>query len=252
MEGWVFLRLVTGEGMVLGNGSSHLVGSGDVIVCAPARACRLRASQLGAVRVQYFGVEAGLLSGVLSVWERQHLDALGDHVILQHFPASNPVARQFAELGVLARGPRLTQRCQMLQLAAPILTTHVPESPSHPAGLTTAQARFRQLVQQLPESELIRLSPTELARRCGCSVRHFSRLFRAHFGRSFKPRQKELRLEKACELLRDTNAKIIEVAFESGFQHVGLFTASFKRRFGMTPSVWRRRQQRRSRDNGRR
>jgi AraC-like DNA-binding protein len=241
--GWIFLRWADGEGMALGNGTSHLVSRGEVVVGNPAHACRIRASQLGAVRLEYFGVEASLLAGVLSAWERQHLDAVSAQVVLQRFAADNPVARQFAELCADPRPARLTQRCRMLQLAAPVLTSHLPAAPTPPAGIPTAQTRFEKLVQQLSESELTSLSPADLAKRCGCSVRHFSRLFRSHFGRSLKPRQNELRLDKACELLRETDAKIIEVAFEAGFQHVGLFTTYFKRRFGVTPSVWRRRQQ---------
>ena len=44
---------------------------------------------------------------------------------------------------------------------------------------------------------------------------------------------------KAVTLLRDPNAKIINVAEECGFNHLGLFNASFKRRFGASPGQWR-------------
>jgi hemolysin activation/secretion protein len=46
-------------------------------------------------------------------------------------------------------------------------------------------------------------------------------------------------LLKARELLRDSSTKIIDVALESGFRHLSLFNAMFKRRFGTTPSGWR-------------
>ena len=41
-------------------------------------------------------------------------------------------------------------------------------------------------------------------------------------------------------MLADSDAKIINVAHESGYRHLGLFNAMFKKRFGLTPSKWRK------------
>jgi AraC-like DNA-binding protein len=81
---------------------------------------------------------------------------------------------------------------------------------------------------------------------CRCSVRHVSRQIKSYFGHSLAPKKTELRLQKARELLEGTDAKIIDVAMESGFQHVGLFTAVFKKHFRVTPSKWRTRHQMKS------
>ena len=45
---------------------------------------------------------------------------------------------------------------------------------------------------------------------------------------------------KAISLLRDTEAKIIDVAEQCGFNHLGLFNTCFKRRFGTSPGQWRK------------
>jgi hypothetical protein len=50
----------------------------------------------------------------------------------------------------------------------------------------------------------------------------------------------EMRLLKAVSLLRDADAKIINVADQCGFNHLGLFNTCFKRRFGMSPGQWRK------------
>jgi hypothetical protein len=50
----------------------------------------------------------------------------------------------------------------------------------------------------------------------------------------------ELRLLKALSLLRDPGVKIIHVAEQCGFNHLGLFNACFKKRFGKTPGQWRK------------
>jgi hypothetical protein len=49
-----------------------------------------------------------------------------------------------------------------------------------------------------------------------------------------------MRLLKALSLLRDANAKIINVAEQCGFNHLGLFNTCFKRRFGTSPGRWRK------------
>ena len=72
------------------------------------------------------------------------------------------------------------------------------------------------------------------------SPRHLNRLFREHLGVSVRAKQTELRLLKASQLLRETDAKIVNVALESGYRNLSLFNAMFKKRFRMTPSLWRR------------
>ena len=91
----------------------------------------------------------------------------------------------------------------------------------------------------MPDAELATRSLPQLAGQLPCSERHFSRLFREQFGVPLRARQTELRLQRARQLLQDPGIKIINVASESGYRHLGLFNAMFKKRFGMTPSEWR-------------
>src|SRR6185295_10306102 len=100
--------------------------------------------------------------------------------------------------------------------------------------------RFRQLLRQMSQAELSACSLADFAGQLHCSERHLSRLFREEFGVPFRERQTELRLLRARQILADSNAKIIHVAYESGYRHLGLFNTMFKKRFGMTPREWRR------------
>jgi AraC-like DNA-binding protein len=80
-----------------------------------------------------------------------------------------------------------------------------------------------QVFEKLSATELINLSVGELADRFSCSRRHLNRLFHQHFGVSVA-----------------SNAKIINVAEQCGFNHLGLFNTCFKRRFGASPGQWRK------------
>ena len=50
-----------------------------------------------------------------------------------------------------------------------------------------------------------------------------------------------VQFEKAATLLRTTDLALKEVAYRVGFAHAGNFSTAFRRRFGLTPSDYRRR-----------
>jgi AraC-like DNA-binding protein len=78
-----------------------------------------------------------------------------------------------------------------------------------------------------------------LARAAHLSPAHFSREFRRAFGET--PHQYLLtrRLERAAELLRNTDYSVAEVCFTVGLTSVGSFTTSFGRAFGVSPTAYR-------------
>jgi AraC-like DNA-binding protein len=49
----------------------------------------------------------------------------------------------------------------------------------------------------------------------------------------------EIRVLKAASLLRNPDEKVINVAEQCGFNHLGLFNTCFKLRFGVSPGQWR-------------
>ena len=97
-----------------------------------------------------------------------------------------------------------------------------------------------QVMEELSATELLTLSVGEMADKFSCSRRHLNRLFHQHFGCSVASLRMEMRLLKALSLLRNPDLKIINVAEQCGFNHLGLFNACFKKRFGNTPGQWRK------------
>jgi AraC-like DNA-binding protein len=83
------------------------------------------------------------------------------------------------------------------------------------------------------------LQVDDLARAAGLSKAHFSREFRRTFGESPYVYLLTRRLERAAALLRNTDYTVAEICLEVGLQGVGSFTTSFKRMYGMTPTVYR-------------
>ena len=97
-----------------------------------------------------------------------------------------------------------------------------------------------QVFEKLSADEILTLSVGQLAIKFNCSRRHLNRLFRQYFSFSVASLRMEMRLLKAASLLRDPATKIISVAEECLFNHLGLFNTCFKRRFGKTPGEWRK------------
>jgi AraC family transcriptional regulator len=79
-----------------------------------------------------------------------------------------------------------------------------------------------------------------LARESGLSKFHMIRLFREHVG--FTPAQylTEVRLQRATELLGQTEQDVTDIAFEVGFGSLATFERLFKKKFGTTPSQYRK------------
>jgi transcriptional regulator GlxA family with amidase domain len=92
-----------------------------------------------------------------------------------------------------------------------------------------------QLEQNL--SEMLDLD--SLGERAGLSVRQLQRRFRADLGISISEAQNQLRIQRAKELLSNTDTKIIDIGYECGFAGPSSFSSSFKKQAGVTPSEYR-------------
>ena len=238
---WLCLRLAQGHGYWLQGGSPCELGRHDVLLTHEDAKGAFLASRLGAVTLQWFHIAPGLLHGLLTLDEQRALElAVNAGSLPRHFSAEHTVAQLGTALWDAPLDTPLRRRSQMLGLLAAALTTELAPAPNAAPLATDARIRLRQWLTQSPEAELLSRTVEDLARELSCSVRHFSRLFHEEVGVSFREKQTELRLLKAQQLLTRSDAKVIHVALESGYRHLGLFNALFKRRFGMTPTKWRR------------
>jgi hemolysin activation/secretion protein/AraC-like DNA-binding protein len=240
-SGWTVARVAEGAGYCLQTGAARELNVGDMAIVGPSAGAAFRASQLGVLKLEYYQVLPQCLNGLLTVTEWRLLEDPASNVSTQclHFAANEPMAQRFTRLVAQSQRDGLASRSALLQLWAANTANLLPASETTPPGCHLRE-RFRQFLSKLSEAELAVRSLTELAGELHCSERHFSRLFREEFQISLRARQTELRLQRARQLLAESDAKIINVAYESGYRHLGLFNALFKRRFGVTPSQWRR------------
>jgi AraC-like DNA-binding protein len=75
----------------------------------------------------------------------------------------------------------------------------------------------------------------ELAQQVGMSGSAFFEHFKAVTGTSPLQYQKDLRLLRARDALRSTNAKVSDIAFEVGYESSAQFSREYARKFGVPP-----------------
>jgi AraC family transcriptional regulator of adaptative response / methylphosphotriester-DNA alkyltransferase methyltransferase len=81
----------------------------------------------------------------------------------------------------------------------------------------------------------------ELARANGASESRVYRAFRRHVGRGPRQARGEVRLRRACGLLREESRRVADVAYDAGFSSLATFYRWFRKLTGMTPTQFRRR-----------
>jgi len=79
-----------------------------------------------------------------------------------------------------------------------------------------------------------------LAKEVGLSRAGFAKRFKELVGLSMFDYLTQLRVQRAKELLADTNQPLYEVASQIGYESDLAFTRTFKKRSGMTPTAYRK------------
>jgi AraC-like DNA-binding protein len=114
-----------------------------------------------------------------------------------------------------------------------------PEAPEEPTDFRTAEnpvARAKQFaLAHLGEP----LTVQRLAAEAHLSPAHFTRLFRAHTGKSPIEWLAEKRLLQATQLLRYADMSLSDIAEQVGYADLPTFSKAFKRWLGMSPSIYR-------------
>jgi AraC-like DNA-binding protein len=80
-----------------------------------------------------------------------------------------------------------------------------------------------------------------LARVAHVSPAYFSRQFRATFDETPHRYLQRRRVERAMELLRETDCPVTEICFDVGFNSLGTFSRTFREIVGEPPSAYRSR-----------
>jgi transcriptional regulator GlxA family with amidase domain len=106
---------------------------------------------------------------------------------------------------------------------------------SIPTRIGVRHPKLSQVIQMMEQNVEDPLSPADLAEEVGMSTRQLERLFRRYLNRSPKRYYMELRLQKARNLLMQTDMSVINVALACGFASPSHFSKCYRSHYNTTP-----------------
>ncbi|TNF19950.1 MAG: GlxA family transcriptional regulator [Rhodobacteraceae bacterium] len=140
-------------------------------------------------------------------------------------------------LKVLAddHGPDLANAVADQMIYSSIRTDQDTQRLSVPTRIGVRHPKLAQVIQKMEANIEEPISPSILAQEVGMSTRQLERLFRRYLNRSPKRYYMELRLEKARNLLMQTDMSVINVALACGFASPSHFSKCYRAHYATTP-----------------
>ncbi|MBI1492121.1 GlxA family transcriptional regulator [Halocynthiibacter styelae] len=106
---------------------------------------------------------------------------------------------------------------------------------SVPSRIGVRHPKLSAVIQMMEQNIEEPISPSVLAKDVGMSTRQLERLFRRYLNRSPKRYYMELRLQKARNLLMQTDMSVINVALACGFASPSHFSKCYRSHYNTTP-----------------
>jgi AraC-like DNA-binding protein len=140
---------------------------------------------------------------------------------------------------VYAAAQPLWYQCKALELAVTFLF-QPPEAEEFfcTRQQRLAQERVEQVIFLLKQNLATPPTLEELGKKIGCSHFYLSRICSAQTGKTITQHLRQLRMERAAELLRDGEHNVTEVSLEVGYASLSHFSAAFHETFGCCPGLY--------------
>lgn len=132
-------------------------------------------------------------------------------------------------------GEKLANAVADQMIYASIRTDQDTQRLSVPTRIGVRHPKLSQVIHMMESNIEEPISPAILAKDVGMSTRQLERLFRRYLNRSPKRYYMELRLQKARNLLMQTDMTVINVALACGFASPSHFSKCYRSHYNTTP-----------------
>jgi AraC-like DNA-binding protein len=140
---------------------------------------------------------------------------------------------------VYAAAQPIWYQCKALEMAVTFLLQPPPEQEMFcTRQQRLAQERVEQVIFLLKNNLAEPPSLEELGKKIGCSHFYLSRIFSAQTGHTITQHLRQLRMERAAELLKSGEHNVTEAALEVGYNSLSHFSAAFHETFGCCPGLY--------------
>ena len=241
---------VAGQGQIK-DGSKHVVAGPRTVLFYHQGKPALSAIRAARERHQFVTVE--FAPAFLARHLREHADnlhPLARAIVLDQSPASEvstpepmgtamaPVLDSLRHPPVFAPAQAVWFQCKALELAVQFFF-----KPASGEFFCTRQQRAaRERVERVRTILRDRMSDPpqleELGKLVGSSPYYLSRVFSQEAGMTIQQYIRQIRMERAAELLRTGQCNVTEAAFEVGYSSLSHFSAAFRETFGCCPGLY--------------
>ncbi len=114
------------------------------------------------------------------------------------------------------------------------------KSPTEFKLTRTTEEKLDNAIAFINENYSHDISREGLAEAVGISPDHMSRMFLSYTGKKINHYINGLRINEAAKKLKETDTKIIDIAFSVGFESLATFNRVFVKTFGKNPSTYRK------------
>ena len=234
-----------GTGLVQVGAESCPARMGDIFIFTPGTLHALRQAEGQCMEYENIIFELELLGGADDLCaERYLLPLQSGRMALQPriipgeagYPQAAACLQEAEEANkVKNAGYELAIKGALLRFLSILIGQHGTPLPAD----TTDTRRLKTVLQLIEAEYATPLRIEDAAEACGCSQSHFMRWFKKMTGQGFTAYLNDHRLNLAAELLRITDATVLDIAGRVGFDNLSYFNRLFKRRYGMTPREYR-------------
>lgn len=128
----------------------------------------------------------------------------------------------------------------LLRLIIVELARIIEKGESYRTRSNLSTNRVRSFLDSLAQDVARDWSLDQMAAACGVKRTQFAKISQQLCGHTPLTYLAMLRFSKACSLLLNTKRSITQIAFECGYNSSQYFSDAFRKRFKMTPSMYRR------------
>ncbi len=229
---------------------------GDVVLVDPLKIHGVvRMEKAHAPLVVFFRAEAvapgggGVDLGFLSAWDRRpekiapRLDADAAATASVHGALLRLAQAWFAP--VSADGRQLALRFHLLEVLLQLRRAFIAQdgAPEPMSLRAEREARLGRVLEFLAQRCAGSIAQPEVARVAGMSTSRFRAFFKETTGWGFGDYLRDLRLERAARLLRETRESVAEVAHQTGFSDQSHLQRLFKTKHAISPLAYRKQHQ---------
>ncbi len=244
------IYVTDGRGSITVDFKHYTVSSGDIIIIMPQSVHSIE--QLDNNAMEYYNIlfEFSLLyNSTDDVRFKKFFKPLLDNAIQPpvHVPKSDPFRNiLFPHIEYLTEnrksrysGDELMVVSHLLEIMSAIIKHSAPTSEAE-ISVKNSYDKVKKVLIKIQTDFDKEITVKEAAEICMYSPSYFMRIFKELTGSSFTQYLLDYRLNAAAKHLSTGDRQITDIAYDCGFNNLSYFTRAFVRKFGKTPTEYKK------------